>query len=151
MENSPEQIRKHIERQGLPLKVGRRTTKKWITHGAHSVVRSYLSGAIDRRYALGQIITELERQYAKHKGYDSLKACPITLADTIRLIVAQKLFLASYEPDGSKNGYRDFNTAVNSMGRLVASLGLDPAEKPVLTLQEYLRHEEEQEGAEESK
>jgi len=115
------------------------TGRHLITHGANSLVRAYYAGNIDRRTSLGIQIADWETAYACHMGYDDLASCPIVLQEKIRLAVGNRLFqmLWAPSPDG-KSGARDLRSSENTLNRILTELGLEPAQKNVLTLERYV-------------
>lgn len=109
-----------------------------VMHGAYRATRDYYAGAMDSRTREAKASRKLEDALAKHCGYDSLDACPVTLALKIQLAVASRLFLSLYSPHpSSKTGRREAQGAENTLNRILSELGLEKPEKKV-DLQDYL-------------
>jgi hypothetical protein len=123
----------------LPEKSGRRSRPFQVTHGAYRLVRSFYAGTLDKRSGFGKLSEELKEGYAKHMGFDSFQAAPITLQTKIRLAIGQELFLSTFLPEpGSKTGGREIRAAENSLSRTMTELGLKQVPKHVESLAEYL-------------
>ncbi len=100
---------------------------------SYALRRAYYAEKIDRRTQLGKRISTWEAEFAHHQGYDSLQDCPITLREKIRLVIANKLFLAMYvSTSGSATGDREIRASENLLNRILSELGLQPIEKKML-------------------
>ncbi len=144
--SNPDQKQKG--KPSLPIRTGYRCNRYGIKDGSISLLRAYSAGAIDRRRTDGRLITERENRYARHLGYTSYQALPITLAGKVHLVIRLELFLALHDPSpDSKTGFRDIRSAENSLNRIYTELGLRPPEKRI-DIGEFLNgHTTRQEGA----
>jgi len=122
----------------LPFKKEHRTNPREIITGAHAMRRAYFCNGINRSTRQGLVITQLERKLAKHRGYAVLQDMPITQQLKVQLLLGNLIFLSLYEPlPDSKTGLRDYHTSQNLVDRILSELGMEPAETPEMSLQEY--------------
>ena len=106
------------------------------THGAFLFQHSYYNGSIDRRSHLGQIVSEMEFEYAQHMGYQDFASCPITLREQVRLLCGNWIFQAFYRP--TEQTLPHLRASENLTHRITRELGIKPEPRPVKELQTYM-------------
>lgn len=129
-----------IKGHALPFKQDHRTNPHEIRDGATALRRAYYSNGISRRTRTGKMISQLEHEFAEHRGYPSLSQMPVTQRLKVQLLIGNLLYIAAAEPaPNSKIGLRDVHCSQNCINRLLTELGLERAKKPALDLHDYLR------------
>ena len=110
-----------------------------ISHGAFVFQNSYYNGSIDRRSHLGQVVTEMECEYAQHMGYANFASCPITLREKVRLLIGNWIFQCFYR--ASDLTLAHLRASENLTNRLLSELGVQPTSPPGPKLKDYLEAE----------
>ncbi len=106
-----------------------------VKHGAYKLQHGYYSGKLDRRTSLGQIVAQMEEEFATHMGYEDFNSSPITLREKIRLLVGNWLFQSFFvASDGTAKTLR---ASENMTNRILTELGLVPTSRPI-SLESYL-------------
>jgi len=106
-----------------------------VSHGAFAFQHSYYNGSIDRRSHLGQIVTEMEFEYAQHMGYQDFSSCPITLREKVRLLIGNWIFQAFYR--ASDLTLAHLRASENLTNRILDALGMKPTPREV-SLKEHV-------------
>lgn len=134
-----------------PVKPGIRARKFQGMSGATGLtgfLRAYSAGKLDGRHPTTKWIRALERRLIHHCGYDESTA-PITVKGKAHIICRLHIFLAMYEPQDQNDpgAYAPIRSAETLLSKLYTELGLQPPEKPAISLQDYLSHETGKERA----
>lgn len=106
-----------------------------ISHGAFAFQHGYYNGSLDKRSHLGQIVSEMECDYARHMGYDSFAASPIVLREKIRLLCGNWIFQAFYR--ASDLTLAHLRASENLTNRILDALGMKPTPREV-SLKEHV-------------
>lgn len=112
---------------------------KSVSHAAFAFQNAYYNGSLDKRSHLGQLVRDMEREYATHMGFQDFSSCPITLREQVRLLIGNWIFQCFYR--ASDLTLAHLRASENLTHRITRELGLKPEAKSVQELQAYLKEE----------
>ncbi len=107
-----------------------------ITHAAFAIQRAFYANTLDRRSHIGQLVSDMEEQYAAHMGFESFDHCSIVLREKLRLAIGNFLFQMLYTP--SESTLPHLRASENTLNRILTELGIKPEPKNVKDLHEYM-------------
>jgi len=115
---------------------GKKKSMHSVTHAAFAITRAFYSNTLDRRSHIGQLVSDLEEQYALHMGYESFDLCPIVLREKLRLAIGNFLFQMLYTP--SESTLPHLRASENTLNRILSELGLSPTPRQIPSLERYI-------------
>ena len=135
-ERTPQEL---IEVSTKPSKQNGRNLSK-IQHGAHALRRRYYAGLLDGRSKIGMWTRELEKDFSRHLGYESVDQMPPTMAMMIKSTIGNWLLLCTHHAGQEKHMF-DLRAAENTVLRNCRELGIQPLKNSGPKLTEYLEAE----------
>lgn len=115
---------------------GKRKSVASITHAAFAITRAFYANTLDRRSHIGQLVSDLEEQYALHMGYETFDHCGIVLREKLRLAIGNYLFQMLYTP--SESTLPHLRASENTLNRILSELGLQPTPRKIPSLERYI-------------